>query len=137
MSDVYEYRHASSKGVIWLSLIGAMLLLAAVWFYNAYHLLWMVWVLGAVTIAWILIPKRVAGIRLDHRHLTLSAWHQPRDIPLDDIAHLRVTAESFESDVAIVYKNGDEEGVFAGDLPDIDTLIFVMAERGIPVRDVV
>ena len=91
MSDVYEYRQSSSKGVIWLALAGAALLMFAVWFYDAYHLLWLVWIFGAVTIAWVLIPQRVAGNRLDNRHLTLSAWHQPRPIPLDDIAHLRVT----------------------------------------------
>ena len=36
----------------------------------------------------------------------------------------------------IVYRDeeAEEEGIFALDLPDEDTLVEVMAERGIPVR---
>ena len=41
-----------------------------------------------------------------------------------------------ETNIAIVYRDGAQEAIFAGDLPDIDTLVVVMAQRGIPVRDV-
>jgi len=40
-------------------------------------------------------------------------------------------------DLSIVYRDDRVEEVFSGDLPDIDTLISVLAERGVPVRDVV
>lgn len=136
MSKVYEYRRAPSKGAIWLALVGVVMLLIAVIYYGASELQMLVWVAGAVTVAWMLMPKPVAGIRIDATHLVLSAWRNPRPIPLDDIAHLRVREEDPETEVSIVYRNGEEEDIFAGDLPDIDTLITVLATRGIPVRDV-
>lgn len=136
MIEVYEFRRAPSKGVIWLAMAGVALLLAAVVLNQAYHLMWLLWVSGSITAAWMLLPKKIAGIRVDDTHLTLSAWRHPRPILLDDIAHLRITEESVETHVSIVFKNGDEEGIFTGDLPDLDTLIVVMAERGIPVRDI-
>lgn len=137
MNEVYEYRRAPSKGAIWLACIAVVILLASVILNGADHLLWLVWVFGAVTLAWMFLPKPVAGIRVDADHLILSAWRNPRPYLLDDIAHLKVTEASLETEVSIVFKNGDEEPIFAGDLPDIDTLISVMAKRGIPVRDIV
>lgn len=137
MDEVYEYRRAPSKGAIWLACIAVAILLATVVVNGATDLLWLVWVCGAITIAWMFLPKPVAGIRVDNDHLVLSAWRNPRPYMLDDIAHLRVTEASLETEVSIVFKNGDEEPIFKGDLPDIDTLITVMAKRGIPVRDIV
>jgi len=136
MSEVYEYRRAPNKGPVWLAFIGVVLLLVGVIQFGATQLLWLVWVLGAITIAWMLLPQPVSGIRIDANHLVLSAWRNPRSVPLDDIAHLRVNDTGLEAEVVIVYRDGGAENVFAGDLPDIDTLIAVLAERGIPVRDV-
>jgi hypothetical protein len=136
MSDVYEYRRAPGKGAIWLACIALIMLLAAVFLNDADQLMWLVWVFGAVTFTWMLIPKPVAGIRVDNEQLVLSAWRNPRHFMLDDIAHLKITEASFETTVSIVFKNGEEEPIFAGDLPDFDTLISVMAKRGIPVRDI-
>jgi hypothetical protein len=85
---------------------------------------------------WMVLPRPIAGIRVDDHHLILSAWRLPRMIPLDDIAYLRATSVSADSDVTIVYKDGREEGTFAGDMPDIETLSYVMAMRGVPVRDI-
>lgn len=121
---------------MWLAMAAVTMLLATVVLNEAYHLMWLLWVSGAITLAWMLLPKQIAGIRVDDEHLTLSAWRNPRPIPLDDIAYLQVTEESLETQVSIVFKNGDVQGIFAGDLPDLDTLINVMAQRGIPVRDV-
>lgn len=137
MDNVYEFRRAPSKGAMWLAMIAVAMLLAAVVLNQAYDLLWLLWVAGAVTVTWMLLPKQVAGIRVDHEYLTLSAWRNPRPIPLDEIAYLQVTHESLEAGVSIVFKNGDVRGIFTGDLPDLDTLIDVMALRGIPVRDIV
>jgi len=136
MSDVYEYRRGPSKGPIWLAFIGVVLLLVAVIQYDADHLMWLVWAAAAVMIAWMLLPQPVAGIQVDDDTLTLAAWRQPRAIPLDDIAHLRYSDTGIEPEVSVVFRNGEEEDIFSGDLPDIDTLIRVMAKRGIPVRDV-
>lgn len=135
MNEVYEYRRAPGKGAVWLACIAVVMLLAAVILNGADHLMWLVWTSGAVTLAWMILPQPVSGIRVDDDHLVLSAWRNPRPILLDDIAHLKVTQASLETEVSIVFKNSDEEPIFAGDLPDIETLISVMAKRGIPVRD--
>ncbi|MEO0904463.1 MAG: hypothetical protein AAFX89_06795 [Pseudomonadota bacterium] len=136
MSDVYEYRRAPTRGAVWLALIGAITLLVGVVHYEATHLKWVAWGCMAVTIAWMLLPRPVAGIQIDNTHLILAAWRDPRPIALDDIAHLRFGDLGPESNVTIVYRHGEEEPIFANDLPDVDTLITVLAERGIPVRDV-
>ena len=136
MNEVYEYRQAPSKGAIWLAVIAVLTLLTAIVVNGASHLIWLVWVLGGITFAWMMMPKPVSGIRVDDDYLVLSAWRKPRNISLDDIAYLRVTKVSMETNIAIVYRDGAQEAIFAGDLPDIDTLVVVMAQRGIPVRDV-
>ncbi|MCK0095505.1 hypothetical protein MWU60_07970 [Yoonia sp. F2084L] len=136
MSEVYEYRRAPGKGVIWLALIGLVVLVVAIVRYEVENLLLFTGILAAVTVTWFFMRKPPSGIRIDADYLVLSAWRHPRPISLDDIAHLRVSDVRFETEVWIVYRNGDEEAIFSGDLPDIDTLIAVMAERGIPVRDV-
>lgn len=136
MSDVYEYRRAPNRGPVWLALIGVILLLVAVIQFGATQLTWLVWVAAAVTIAWMILPQPVSGIRIDRDHLVLAAWRKPRPIALDDIAHLRVDDSGLETHTTIVYRNGKEEVIFAGDLPDVDTLIMVLADRGIPVREV-
>lgn len=136
MHEVYEYRRAPNRGVIWLCAVAVIILICVVIISDATHLLWLVWALAAVMIFWMLLPKPVAGIRIDDEHLVLSAWRNPRRIPLDDIAYLRATSVSADCDITIVYKDGREEGAFAGDMPDLETLSYVMALRGIPVRDI-
>ncbi|MFA8443529.1 hypothetical protein [Yoonia sp.] len=136
MSDVYEYRRAPNRGPVWLALIGVILLLVAVIQFGATQLTWLVWVAAAVTIAWMILPQPVSGIRIDRDHLVLAAWRKPRPIALDDIAHLRVDDSGLETHTTIVYRDGKEEVIFAGDLPDVDTLIMVLADRGIPVREI-
>lgn len=135
MNDDYEYRRAPSRGVIWLSATAVILVLVAITLTGSEELSWLVWGMAAMTLCWMMLPKPVAGIRVDDEHLVLSAWRAPRAIRLDDIAYLRVTEASAETYLAIVYKDGTEEGVFAGDLPDIEILAEVMAARGIAVRD--
>ena len=136
MNDVYEYRHAPGKGAIWLAAFGVVMLLMAVLLAEASHLMPLVWVASAVTLAWMVVPKPVYGIKIDTEFLVLSAWRKPRFVRLEDIAYLRASNISDETNIAIVFKNGQEEGVFAADLPDVDTLVYVMAEHSIPVRDI-
>ena len=109
MNDVFEYRHAPGKGPIWLSAFGVVLLVMAVLFAEAYHLMPLVWVTCAVTLAWMLVPKPVYGIKVDGEYLVLSAWRKPRFVRLDDIAYLRASNVSEETMMAIVYKDGEEE----------------------------
>ncbi|MEM9787213.1 MAG: hypothetical protein AAF801_11975 [Pseudomonadota bacterium] len=119
-----------------MSATAVIMLIIAVTLTGSEELSWLVWAVGAVTLCWMMLPKPVAGIRVDNDYLVLSAWRNPRPIRLDDIAYLRATEASAETDIAIVYKDGTEEGAFAGDMPDIEILVEVMAQRGIAVRDV-
>lgn len=136
MNEVYEYRRAPNLWVIRLSIITAALLVVVIALTGAQHLTILVWGLGAASLYWMLLPHPVSGIRIDDTYLVLAAWRNPRAIRLDDIAYLRVTEVSAECSVTVVYKDGREEGTFAGDLPEIEELSEVMAERGIPLRDV-
>lgn len=136
MNEVYAYRSAPGKGAIWLALAGMALVLASAVITGRQDLMQLVWVFGAVTLAWMLIPRHAAGIRIDDETLVLSAWRKPQPVPLDDIAYLRATPANIQTDVTIVFKDGREQQIFAGDLPDIDTLVTVMALRGIPVRGI-
>ncbi|WP_341368946.1 hypothetical protein [Yoonia sp. BS5-3] len=136
MKEVFEYRRTRSKGAIWLSASAVAMLIAAIAITGTDELIGLVYVAGPVTLCWMLMPQQVAGIRIDDQHLVLSAWRQPRAILLDDIAYLRVTEASAETNIAIVYKDGREEGTYIGDMPDLDTLARVMAARGIAVRDI-
>ncbi len=136
MNDVYEYRRAPNRWVVWLSAAAVILLIVAASLTGSDELALLGWAGGALTLFWMMAPKRVAGIRVDDDYLVLSAWRNPRPIRLDDIAYMRVTEASAETDIAIVYKDGSEEGTFIGDMPDIETLVEVMAKRGIAVRDV-
>ncbi|MEM8537721.1 MAG: hypothetical protein AAGF56_07655 [Pseudomonadota bacterium] len=136
MVEVYEYRRARGKGAIWLAAVALAVMSAGVLIYDAYELFWLAAVFGALALTWMVLPKPVSGIRVDAEYLVLSAWQNPKYVPLVDIAHLRATRVSLETEVAIVYKDGKQEAIFAGDLPDIDILVSVMAARGIPVRDV-
>jgi len=136
MNKTYEYRSAPSKGAIWLAAAGVILLLFIILITGSDDLTWMVWIFGAVTVAWMIMPKPIYGIKVDPEYFVLSAWRDPRYVRLDDIAYLRATNVSDETSIAIVYKSGEEEGIFSADLPEIDILIAVMADHGIPVRDV-
>lgn len=136
MNEVYEFRRSPNRGVIWLSAVTIAVLVSVVGYSGSGHLIWLIWALGALLILWMVLPKPVSGIRIDDNHLILAAWRQPRLIALDDIAYLRATTVSADSNVTIVYKDGREEGAFAGDMPDIETLSYVMAIRGVPVRDI-
>ncbi len=136
MIEDYEFRQTPTKGPIWLAAIGLALLVLAIFVIGTEYLIWMAWAVGALTLAWMIFPRPVYGIKIDDTYLVLSAWRDPRFVRLAEIAHLRVSNVSEETKVAIVYKDGEEEAIFAADLPDIDILVAVLAERGVPVRDV-
>lgn len=135
MNDIYEFRRAAGKGAIMLTFVAVVLLLMAVVIYAVSSLIWLAWVFAGLTIVWMLLPRPPLGIRVDDKHLTVSPWSKPRQIALDDIAHLRAHETKIGTEVTVVYKDQTDEVLFSGDFPDIDTLITVMAARGIAVRD--
>ena len=136
MDDTFVYKHRPARGVIWLTAAAALALGAAVYWLGLTNLLTVFVLFAGLTIAWFLLPRPVYGIKLDSTYLTLGAWRKPRPIPLDSIAYLQAKDISDEINYVIVYRDeeAEEEGIFALDLPDEDTLVEVMAERGIPVR---
>ena len=136
MNEVYEYRRARGKGLIWLSGISVVILLAAISVADAPDLIWLVWALGMLTLALMLVPRPVTGIRVDDTYLVLSAWHQPRAVALDKIAFLRATPGDPETAAIIICTDGTEEKMLSRDMPDLVTLVAVMAVRGIPVRGI-
>lgn len=135
MNDVYEFRRAPGKGAIWLAAIAVVLLLTAIVINGAEQFMWLVWVFGGVTITWMVMPKPALGVRIDDDFLIMSAWTAPRPIPLDQIAHIRAAETRIETIYTLVYRDGEEEILFSGDLPDVETLSRVLALRGVPVRD--
>jgi hypothetical protein len=135
MNDIYEFRRAAGKGAILLSFIAVVLLLMAVVIYAVSSLIWLAWIFVGLTIVWMLLPRPALGIRVDETDLTVSAWNKPRTIALESIAHLRAHETRAGTEVTVVYRDQSEEALFAGDFPDIATLVAVMAARGIPVRD--
>ena len=136
MDEIFEHRVEPGKGAIWLAAFGVVLLVLAILLSQAYHLMPLVWVAAAVTITWMIVPKPVYGIKIDGEYFVLSAWRKPRYVRLDDIAYLRASNVSDETNIALVYKSGEEEPIFAGDLPDVDVLVVVLAQHGVPVRGV-
>lgn len=136
MNDVYEYRRARGKAVVWLSGMGVVLMLAAVSVTGATDLMWLVWALAALTLALMMVPRPISGIRVDDTYLVLSAWHKPRAVALDDIAFLRAIHGDPETSFVIVYMDGTEEKTLSRDMPDIETMVRVMADRGIAVRGI-
>ena len=136
MDEIFEHRVEPGKGAIWLAAFCVVLLVLAILLNQAYHLMPLVWVAAAVTITWMIVPKPVYGIKIDGEYFVLSAWRKPRYVRLDDIAYLRASNVSDETNIALVYKSGEEEPIFAGDLPDVDVLVVVLAQHGVPVRGV-
>ncbi|MFT7107861.1 MAG: hypothetical protein ACJAVT_002390 [Yoonia sp.] len=136
MNEIFEHRVAPGKGAIWLAAFGVVLLVLVIVINQAYHLMPLAWAAAAVTITWMIFPKPVYGIKVDAEYFVVSAWRKPRYIKLDDIAYLRASNISDETNIILVYKSGDEEPIFASDLPDVDTLAVVMAQHGVPVRGV-
>ena len=134
MFEMYEYRHAAPRPAIWLS-AAVIVFLLAIWSFGGQTQLFypVLGMIGAL-LAWMTLGHNAFGLRVDDTELVLSAWSRPRPIPLSEIAHLRVNADLLdECPVTVVYKDGREEGTFAGDIPPLDVLAEVMAERGIPM----
>ncbi|SFS15874.1 hypothetical protein [Yoonia litorea] len=134
MSDTFEYRHKPKRPVVWLAAAMAVAIAVMVVALDLQQLIWLSVLFIAITVGWLMPRRPVYGIKLDGDHLTLAAWRKPRPVPLDRIAYLQAAETSDEISYVIVYRDGEQEGVFPLDLPDDDTLVEVMAERGIPVR---
>ena len=134
MSETYVYKRKPGRGVIWLAAAVTLALCGGVYLWGAANLLPILMLFAALTAAWVFLPRPTYGIKVDGSHLTLGAWRKPRPIPLDSIAYIQASEISDEINYVIVYRDEEREGIFALDLPDEDTLVEIMAERGIPVR---
>ena len=134
MDEVYEFRRAPGRGLFVVVTLCVAGLALAVYMTNSTHFLWVVGMGCALTLALMIMPRPVYGIKVNEDFLILSAWRRPRKIPLDQISHLQATNVSDETRFAVVYKDGEYEAIFSLDLPDDETLVEIMAERGIPVR---
>ncbi len=135
MDEIYEYRLGFGRRLEWLAAIAAAALLSFAIDNQSPLILGAVWGLCASMIVWFLSQNKVAGIRVDETHLTLAAWRDPKEVPLANIDHFRMTHWTDDSDVVLVYRDGTEEELSASDLPGIQEFSEVMADRGIPVKD--
>ncbi len=135
MLDVYEYRQTGRSQVVWLTAALVAFLLAYGVVNDASHTMSVVWAAAGVVLMWMLMRAPVRGIRVDDEHLTLNAWHKPRTIALADVSHLRATHWTDDANITVVYKDGTEESTNARDMPDLNTLALVLAERGIKIKD--
>lgn len=136
MNEVFEYRRAPSKGVIWLAVGLVVVLMTALALTGTRELVVLVCVFGLVAICWMVLPRSVAGIQVDDDFLVLSAWQNPKKIALDDIAYMRALHDNVETEVEIVYKDGSIENTLAGDMPALEILAVIMAARGVPLRGI-
>ncbi|WP_333713228.1 hypothetical protein [Yoonia sp.] len=134
MSNSYVYKHKPGRGAVWLMAVTATLLSGGTYVVGGPELLPAAIMMIGFAAVIALRPRPTYGIKVDDTHLTLAAWRKPRPIPLDSIAYLQAAQISDEIPYVIVYRDKEREGVFALDLPDEDTLVEIMAERGIPVR---
>ena len=134
MDDTFVYKHKPARAVVWLAAAATVVLGGALYWLETMDVLPLFVLFAALTLGWVFLPRPTYGIRVDDTHLTLAAWRKPRAIPLDSIAHIQASNISDEINYVIVYRDDEREGIFALDLPDEDTLVEIMAERGIPVR---
>ncbi len=135
MLSVYEYRQSGRSQLVWLSAAVVVFLLAFGLVNDAPNVIMVVCVLAAVILGWMLILSPARGIRVDTTHLVLNAWRKPREIALDDIDFLRAVHWTADSHVTVVYKDGTEESTHPRDMPDLNTLARVMAQRGVKLKD--
>ncbi len=135
MIDDYEYRQSGRSQLVWLSAAVVAFLLTFGIVNDAPDIVMMVAVLAGVVLGWMLMMSPARGIRVDATHLTLNAWRKPRQIALADIDFLRAVHWTQDSDVTVVYKDGTEESTHPRDMPDLETLARVMAQRGVKLKD--
>lgn len=131
MSEVYEYRKEPNRKVTWVAACLIGFLFGYGLLTSSPKILGLVWGLIALSMLWLLMKSPVLGIQLDHEHLTLAAWRNPRPIPLSDIDYIQVGNWTDVSDVTIYYHDGTSEHVPYGDLPDMPTFIDVANRFGV------
>lgn len=135
MENVYEYKMRPNRKVTWFAAACIGFLLGYGYLTSDPRIMAVVWALIAMCLVWLLMKSPTAGIRVDENELTLSAWRTPRAIPLADIDHLQVQHWTDASDVKLIYRDGSEEMIPFGDLPDMDTFSNVMFDVGIKVLE--
>jgi len=135
MENVYEYKMRPNRKVTWFAAACIGFLFGFGLLTSDPKILGLVWGLIAVCFIWLLMKSPTAGIRVDENALTLSAWRTPRVVPLDAIQHLEIQHWTDESDVKIVFHDGNEEMIPFGDLPDMTTFSDVMIDFGVRLME--
>jgi len=135
MEEVFEYRLGLRRRTTWLVMIGIAALIGYALQDQTPLVMGLIWGLTAVMTVWFLSRNPVAGVRVDEKYLTLAAWRDPKMVLLTDIAHLRMTHWTDDSDLILVYKDGVEEFISGGDLPSIQRFSEVMADKGAAIKD--
>lgn len=135
MENVYEYKMRPNRKVTWFAAACIGFLLGYGYLTSDPRILAVVWALIAMCLVWLLMKSPTAGIRVDEQALTLSAWRNPRPVPLDEIEYLEVQHWTEDSDVKLVLRDGTEEMIPFGDLPDMTTFSAVMVDFGIRLLD--
>ncbi len=131
MNEIYEYKRRPNRKVTWFAACCIGFLFGFGLLTSNPKILGLVWGLIAVCLLWILMKSPTAGIKLDDQSLTLAAWRNPREVPLSAIDHLEVQHWTDETDVRIVYRDGGQEVIPFGDLPDMDTFSRELVYRGV------
>lgn len=135
MLEDFEYRLGGRNRTTWLASIALAALIGFI-YQNQTPTIFITTVgLAAILILWLLTRNEVAGIRVDHQSIVLAAWRDPKPVPFSEIDHLRMSHWTDDCGLTLVYKNGDEEDIPSGDLPSIQLLSEVLADRGIAIKD--
>ena len=135
MDYVYEYKKRPNRKVTWFAACCIGFLFGFGLLTSDPKILGLVWGLIAVCFLWLLMKSPTAGIRVDEESLTLSAWREPREVPLSKIDHLEIQHWTEDSDVKLVYRDGEEEMIPFGDLPDMNTLSSIMGDFGVRMME--
>ena len=135
MDNVYEYKMRPKRTRTGFAAACIGFLMGWGYLTSDPRILALVWALIGMCLIWLLIKAPTAGIRVDAETLTLAAWRKPREVPLQDIDRLEVLHWTDESDVKLVYKDGKEEIIPFGDLPDMNTFTTVMMDFGVRLRE--
>jgi len=135
MFEEFEYKLSNQRRGVWLAAASIMLLLGVTIQTENTQLMWAIYVLAIIMIAWMLIGVPMAGIRVTDTEFVASAWRDPVSIPLIEIAEMRAVDWTEQSDIEITLLDGTQHLLRSGELPPISVLTDVMMARGVYLRD--
>jgi hypothetical protein len=90
--------------------------------------------IGSVMLLFMLIKNPVNGLELQDEMLILSAWRNPLQVPVHDIAKLEIVEWTDSSDFKVHLKSGEIIEAFSGDIPPTVPFRKALAQVGIPLE---